>query len=71
MIINTDGQETLQTEMMKVENDTINVGNEPGVALPNAGGPGSLLFRVTGTILFGIAVLGLLTKRAKRQKHPR
>ena len=41
--------------------------NEPGAALPNAGGPGTTLFRILGTILIAFAAAGLVFMR-KRSK---
>ena len=57
-IINTRGEEVETTDLLKVENTTINVGNEPGAALPNTGGPGTRIFTILGSILIlGTGVL--------------
>ena len=47
--------------LVKINNTTITVGNTPGAALPNAGGPGTYLFAFLGMIL--IAGAGLLLRR--------
>lgn len=42
---------------------TFTVGNEPGVALPNTGGPGTSLFYIVGSILTLVAAVLLITKK--------
>jgi LPXTG-motif cell wall-anchored protein len=44
---------------------TITVKNTPGVALPQTGGEGSLLFSVIGTIFMLTATMGLLGRRKR------
>ena len=69
-IVRADGQEVLQTEMLKIDNQSINVGNEPGAALPNTGGSGTGLFYLSGIMLAGIAGLWLVMRKRSgmRQK---
>ena len=45
---------------------TIIVGNPPGVALPNAGGPGTTLFTSLGAMLIALAGAGLVWMRKRR-----
>ena len=54
------------TDMVKIDNKAIIVGNEPGAALPNTGGPGTRLFTILGSILLAFAGTGLLMRRKKR-----
>ncbi|MBQ9065601.1 MAG: LPXTG cell wall anchor domain-containing protein [Blautia sp.] len=42
------------------------VGNEPGAALPNTGGPGTSLIYLLGTMLTGIAGAGTVMKRRRK-----
>ena len=52
------------TDMVKVENGTITVGNEPGAALPNSGGPGTTWIYLLGCLLFiGCSVLLVARRR--------
>ena len=60
----TVGNVTIGTQGSTV---TFTVVNEPGAALPNAGGPGTTLFRILGTILIAFAAAGLVFMR-KRSK---
>ena len=50
--------------LVKVENAAIVVGNTPGAALPNTGGPGTRLFTILGSIL--ILGAGVLLWRRRR-----
>ena len=50
-LINASGDEVEVTDMLKVDNTTINVSNEPGAALPSTGGPGTWLYTILGSIL--------------------
>ena len=54
------------TEMIVVNNDTIVVGNTPGVALPSTGGPGTNLYYLLGIMLTAFAGVGLVMKRRRR-----
>ena len=45
---------------------TIVVGNEPGAALPNTGGPGTTLFYMIGLMLTALAGAGLVMKKRRR-----
>ena len=45
---------------------TIRVGNTPGVALPNTGGPGATLFTSLGAMLIALAGAGLVWMRKRR-----
>lgn len=63
-IINARGEEVEATDMLKVENSTINVGNEPGATLPSAGGFGTGIFTILGSTL--IAGAGMLLWRRRR-----
>jgi LPXTG-motif cell wall-anchored protein len=69
-IVRADGQEVLQTEMLKIENQSINVGNEHGAALPNTGGSGTGIFYLSGLMLAGIAGFWLVMRKRSgmRQK---
>ena len=40
--------------------------NEPGAALPNAGGPGSNLIYLCGIMLVGIAGAGIVMRKRRR-----
>ena len=48
---------------------TVTVGNDAGVALPNTGGEGTMLFTVFGTICILTATLGILANRRKREDY--
>ena len=52
------------TEIVRISNEVIVVGNEPGAALPNSGGSGTKLFTILGSIL--IAGAGWLLWRRRR-----
>lgn len=52
------------TSMVTYANGTFTVQNEPGVALPSTGGPGTRLFTILGSIL--IAGAGMLLWRRRR-----
>ena len=56
------------TDLVRIENNTTNiiVGNTPGVALPNTGGPGTNLIYILGIMLTGLAGAGLVMKRRRR-----
>jgi LPXTG-motif cell wall-anchored protein len=45
---------------------SISVKNEPGAALPNTGGPGTNLIYIFGIMLTGLAGVGLVMKRRRR-----
>ena len=47
-------------------NATFRVGNTPGAALPNAGGPGTTLFTSLGAMLIALAGAGLVWMRKRR-----
>ena len=49
--------------VVKIENARITVGNTPGVALPNTGGPGTLRIYLTGLLLTALAGLCLWARR--------
>ena len=51
------------TDMVKVDNKAIIVGNELGAALPNAGGLGTRIFTILGSILITGAGMLLLRRR--------
>ncbi len=65
-IITSDGQEVLQTDMLKVDNYTINVGNEPGAALPHTGGPGTFAFRLLGLALLSLGIFAAFSLRRRK-----
>jgi LPXTG-motif cell wall-anchored protein len=48
---------------------TFTVGNTPGVELPATGGPGTLVYTVTGLTLTLGAALWLILRRRKEQQN--
>ena len=50
-------------------NDTLSVKNEPGVALPNTGGPGSNLIYLLGITLIGLGGVDLVMKKKLRTMY--
>ena len=44
----------------------LRVWNNPGVSLPSTGGPGTNLFYLIGIMLTGLAGVGLVMKRRRR-----
>ena len=54
-----------RTDMVSIANYAITVGNTPGAALPNTGGPGTNLFYLIGAILTMLAGGGVVLKRRK------
>ena len=46
---------------------TATVGNTPGAALPNTGGPGTKMLYFFGIMLAGLAGTGLVMKRRRRK----
>ena len=63
---NSEGTEISAQNMVEYEpsGKTFTVGNEPGTALPNTGGPGTIVFTTLGSIL--IAGTGFLLWRRRR-----
>ena len=53
--------------MITYENDAITVKNNPGVELPATGGPGTLVYTVTGLTLTVGAALWLILRRKREQ----
>jgi len=51
------------TDLVKIENSTITLGNTPGAALPSTGGPGTRLFTILGLVL--ICFAGVLYVRRR------
>lgn len=55
------------TEITRIAtSDTLVIGNTPGAALPNTGGPGTNLIYLFGIMLSGFAGTGMLMKRRRR-----
>ena len=52
------------TDLVKIENTAITVGNTPGSPLPSTGGPGTTIFMILGTIL--VLTAGILLRRRLR-----
>ena len=48
---------------VSIQNATVTVVNEPGAALPNSGGPGTLRIYLTGLLLTALAGLCLWIRR--------
>ena len=63
-LINASGEEVEASDMLKVDNTTINVGNEPGAALPNTGGVGTTMLYIIGALL----IIGAGTVLAIRRR---
>lgn len=68
---NADGTIDLTHEGLNYDIDTIttmyfNISNNPGVSLPNTGGPGNTLLYVFGTQLVGTAGVGLVLRRRRK-----
>ena len=66
ILLNSDGTDAdnNQTDMLRVNELIIRYGNPPGTALPNAGGPGTHLYTILGSIL--ILGAGVLLWRRRR-----
>ena len=47
------------------DNAKLTVSNEPGVALPNAGGPGTSLGTLVGAVMIAAAAIVLARRRAQ------
>ena len=56
------------TDLVRIENNTTNiiVGNTPGTALPNTGGPGTNMLYLLGIVLTGIAGAGLVMRKRRK-----
>ena len=58
------------SEVIKISNaagqSVVSVGNTPGAALPNSGGPGTRFIYLLGIMLAGLAGAGLVMKRKRR-----
>lgn len=52
--------------MVKISNKKITVGNEPGAALPNTGGPGTTALYLIGILLTAFAGAGLAMKKRRK-----
>ena len=52
--------------IFNAESFAVTVGNTPGAALPNTGGPGTDLIYLFGIMLTGLAGTGLVMKRRRR-----
>lgn len=63
----SDGNEKLIFTAANGSNPaSVKVGNEPGAALPNTGGPGTKLLYLLGILLTGLAGAGLMMKKWRR-----
>ncbi|MDO5138536.1 MAG: SpaA isopeptide-forming pilin-related protein [Oscillospiraceae bacterium] len=62
-----DNPETLDVnEAKEATNAVFTVGNTPGAALPNTGGPGTTALYLLGIMLTGLAGAGLVMRRKKK-----
>jgi len=64
VLVDENDEPVLDNDHAAVSDDglTISIKNEPGVALPNAGGPGTTLIYLAGALLMVAAGVGLVMK---------
>jgi len=55
-----------KNDTVKITNKTVTIGNTPGAALPNTGGPGTSNFYLFGIMLTSLTGAGMLMKRRRR-----
>ena len=55
--------------IVRIENASVIVGNEPGAALPNTGGPGVKHLALLGYLLTGLACTALVLRRQRRRNR--
>ena len=65
--VEDDPQTADVDETAAATNATYTVGNEPGKALPNTGGPGTAPFYLLGTMLIAFAGAGIIVMRRRRK----
>ena len=55
------------TDMVKIENNTITVGNTPGTELPHTGGPGTEAYLALGALMAVGAGAVLIRRKLRRE----
>ena len=58
----------LETESVMENVLMLTFGNTPGVALPNAGGPGTDVIYLLGLLITGLAGTGLVMRKRRRKR---
>jgi LPXTG-motif cell wall-anchored protein len=60
-----DDPDTDEDESEPAQSANYVIGNEPGVALPSTGGPGTTMFYILGLLLTGLAGAGLVLRKRR------